>query len=249
MKIVTQNLPKCKDCAVRNAALFGELETEHLDKARALRSSQVKYSAGDFLYHEGEIPDKAFTLYEGWVTLFKNLESGDRQILRFALPGDLLCYKTGKNRALDHSAIAVTDVTLCAFPIEGFTNTIAELPELSFAISSVTNTVMEQCYSSLTSIASNPADAKVAYLLLSLYVRECSLNNETEDGIPLPITQEDIGDALGLTAIHVNRVIQKLRKLGLIKCKNKVLWVGDQEALAKIARVNLADVKKLIVAL
>jgi len=249
MKFITQKLPKCKDCAVRNAALFGELETDHLDKARALRSSQVQFSAGDFLYHEGETPDKAYTLYEGWVTLFKNLENGDRHILRFALPGDLLCYKTGKNRVLDHSAVAVTDATLCAFPIEGFTNTIAEFPELSFAINSVTNTVMEQCYSALTSIASNPADAKVAYLLLSLYVRECSLKNETPDGIPLPITQEDIADALGLTAIHVNRVLQKLRKLGLIKCKNKVLWIGDQEELAKIARVNLSDIKKLMVAL
>jgi len=249
MKLVTQNLPKCKDCAIRKTALFGELETEHLDKARSLRSSQVTYNAGEHLYYEGDTPDKAFTVYEGWVTLFKNLENGDRQILRFALPGDFLCYKTGRHKILDHSAIAVSDVTLCAFPIDRFRDTIAQLPELAMAISSITEMVTERCHTSLTSIASHPAETKVAYLLLSLYIRELALREkEMVDCIPFPITQEDIGDALGLTSIHVNRVFQSLRKKGLMECKNKCLWIRDQEALAQVARVSLPELKRLMVA-
>ena len=250
MKLVTQNLPKCKNCSIRKSALFGELETKHLDKARSLRSSQVTYSAGEYLYHEGDTPDKAYTVYGGWVSLFKNLENGDRQILRFALPGDFLCYKIGRHRVLDHSAIAVSDVTLCAFPIDRFRDTIAELPELAMAISSVTETVTERCHTSLTSIASHPAETKVAYLLLSLYIRELALkNDEVVDCISFPITQEDIGDALGLTSIHVNRVFQSLRKQGLMECKNKCLWIPDQEALAKVARVSLPELEKLMVAI
>ena len=118
------------------------------------------------------------------------------------------------------------------------------------AISSVTETVTERCHTSLTSIASHPAETKVAYLLLSLYIRELALkNDEVVDCISFPITQEDIGDALGLTSIHVNRVFQSLRKQGLMECKNKCLWIPDQEALAKVARVSLPELEKLMVAI
>lgn len=228
-------------------SLFGELETSQLDKARSLRSAQTMISAGEYLYHEGDVAQKAYTVYDGWITLFKNLENGDRQILRFALPGDFLCYKIGKNKIMDHSALAVSDTTLCTFPIDRFRDTIAELPELAFAISSITDLVTERCHTALTSIASHPAETKVAYLLLSLYVRELALLKNTTSCVPFPITQEDIGDALGLTAIHVNRVFQSLRKQGLIECKNKCLTIPDQEALAKVARISLLEMKKLMI--
>ncbi len=246
MKTNTQNLPKCEDCAIRSSALFGELETSQLDKARKLRSSQVTYQTGEYLYHEGDTADKAYTVYSGWVTLFKNLENGDRQILRFALPGDFLCYKVGHHSTLDHSAVAASDVTLCAFPIDRFRQTIAELPDLAFAISSVTDTTTQRCHSALTSIASHPAETKVAFLLLSLYIRELSLIGEAEC-VPFPITQEDVADTLGLTSIHVNRVFQSLRSKGLIECKNRCLWVSDKEALAKVAKINLSELENIMV--
>ena len=65
--------------------------------------------------------------------------------------------------------------------------------------------------------------------------------------IPFPITHEDVGDALGLTSIHVNRVFQSLRGQGLIECKNRCLWVADQEALAKVARINLPELERIMV--
>jgi len=246
MKSNTQNLPKCENCAIRSSALFGELETEQLDKARVLRSAQQTYETGEYLYHEGDTAEKAFTVYSGWVTLFKSLKNGDRQILRFALPGDFLCYKVGKQKIVDHSAIAASDVTVCAFPIDRFKQTIAELPDLAFAISSITETTTQRCHSALTSIASHPAETKVAFLLLSLYLRENSLSGNNEY-VPFPITQEDVADALGLTPIHVNRVFQTLRGKGLIECKNRCLWVSDKEALAKVAKISLTELENLMV--
>ncbi len=244
MKSYAKNLPKCENCPIRSASLFGELEEKHLDRARLLRSSQVTYTAGEYLYHEGDIPSKAYTLYEGWIILFKNLHNGDRQILRFALPGDFLCYKVGKNKAMDHSAIVVSDVTLCAFPIERFRDVISKLPELAFAITSITEATTERCHSSLTAIASYSAESKVAFLLLNLFLRELAFK-ESDTCITFPITQEDIADALGLTSIHVNRVFQSLRKKGLIECKNRCLWVPDKVALAKVARISTQELDKM----
>ena len=246
MKLITTNLPACNECAIRATALFGELELKHLDKARALRSAQVTFEAGEYLYHEGDIPEKAFTIYKGWVILFKDMQNGDRQILRFALPGDFLCYKVGNHKVMDHSAIAVSEATLCAFPIDRFRDTIAELPELAFAISSITERTTQRCHTVLTTIASHPAETKIAFLLLSLFIREVSLDRNKSDCVPFPITQEDIADALGLTSIHVNRVLQSLRKDGLIECKKRCLWVSDREALAKIAKISLPELEHLM---
>jgi CRP-like cAMP-binding protein len=247
MKSITQNLPKCKSCVIRSSALFGELETNQLDKARALRSSQFMYKSGEHLYREGDIADHAFTLYDGWIILYKSLENGNRQILRFALPGDFLCYKIGKNRILDHSAVAVSDITLCAFPIDRFRSTIAELPDLALALGSMTTLLSERCHTVLTTIASHPAESKVAFLLLSLFIREYKRTDKKDDYcVPFPITQEDIGDALGLTSIHVNRVLQSLRKQNLIECKNKCLKVPDQIALAKVAKIGLIELQDLM---
>jgi len=193
------------------------------------------------------------TIHDGWVILFKDLEGGKRQILRFALAGDLLSYKTGNNDIIDHSAIAVTEVTVCAFPIQGFKDTIAELPELFFAINSITEILSARCLSTMTTIANYNAETNVAYLLLSLYIRgsaHCdTLNQDKMDGILFPFTQEDIGDALGLTAIHVNRVFQKLRKQDLIECNNKNLRIADEEKLAGVAQADLGELKRLLVAI
>ena len=248
MKENTRNLPTCKTCSIRATALFGELELEHLDRARALRSAQISYDAGEYLYHQGDVPDKAFTVYKGWVILFKKLQNGDRQVLRFALPGDFLCFKVGNHNVIDHSAIAVSDCTVCAFPIERFRATISELPELAFAISSITERTTQRCHTALTTIASHPAETKIAFLLLSLFIREASLNPDVADTdcVPFPITQEDIADALGLTSIHVNRVLQSLRKSGLIECKNRCLWVPDKDALAELARISLPELENLM---
>ena len=106
---------------------------------------------------------------------------------------------------------------------------------------------IQRCYSTLTTIASHNAEVKIAYLLLSLYIREMSLRQNQSGSIHLPITQEDIGDALGLTTIHVNRIFKVLQNRNLIECKNKSLNIPDQNNLAEVAKVSLESLKKLMV--
>ena len=147
---------------------------------------------------------------------------------------------------MDHTAIALTDITLCAFPLDRFKKVIIQLPELSHALSSIHDVTMEHCYATLTSISKYTAETKVAYLLLSLYIRENSREPANNDYIDFPITQEHIGDALGLSSIHVNRVIQEMTMKGLIKCKKKKLTILNQQALAKMGKVDLDKLKELM---
>ena len=241
MRSITQHLPKCEACSIRTASFMNQLEMEQLGKVHTFRSSMDMYSEGEHLYYEGDQCQHVYTVYKGWIILYKSLENGNRQILRFALPGDMLCFKVGKNKVMDHSAVAVSETSLCVFPIDRFKKTVGESPELAVALSSMSCLISERYHSMLTTIASHPAETKVAFLLLSLYLRQRAVDrkqNETECCVHFPITQEDISDALGITSIHVNRVLQSLRKKGLIECKNKCLKVPDEEALAEVAKVD-----------
>ena len=228
---------------------MNQIEMDQLGKVHAFRSAQDLFAEGEHLYYEGDIAQHVYTVYKGWVILYKSLENGNRQILRFALPGDLLCFKVGRNKVLDHSAVAVSDTVVCVFPIERFKNTVKELPELAVALSSMSCLISERYHSMLTTIASHPAETKVAFLLLTLYIRQRMVSGNKEDGdycAHFPIKQEDISDALGITSIHVNRVLQSLRKKGLIECKNKCLKVPDEEALAIVAKVDKDELEALM---
>jgi len=251
MRSITQHLPRCESCCIREASFMNQLNVNQLSKANAFRSSQEMFAEGEHLYYEGDIAQHIYSVYKGWVILYKSLENGNRQILRFALPGDLLCFKVGRNKVLDHSAIAVSDTSLCTFPIERYKKTVKELPELAVALSSMSSLISERYHSMLTTIASHPAETKVAFLLLSLYIRQCVVSKSRGEADPdccvhFPIKQEDISDALGITSIHVNRVLQSLRKKGLIECKNKCLKVPDQEALAEVAKIELEVLEEMM---
>jgi CRP-like cAMP-binding protein len=228
---------------------MNQIEMEQLGKAHAFRSALDVFSEGEHLYYEGDTAQHVYSVYKGWVILYKSLENGNRQILRFALPGDLLCFKVGRNKVLDHSAIAVSDTSLCVFPIDRFKKTVKELPQLAVALSSMSCLISERYHSLLTTIASHPAETKVAFLLLSLYIRQRIVSGNKDDGdycAHFPIKQEDISDALGITSIHVNRVLQSLRQKGLIECKNKCLKVPDQKALAEVAKIELEVLQELM---
>ncbi|MEE9446966.1 MAG: Crp/Fnr family transcriptional regulator [Arenicellales bacterium] len=238
MQTLTKNLPKCQQCPVRASALFGHLNTEMLDVVRALRTHQLVLEVGEHLYHQGDSPSKAYTVYEGWVVLYKNTHDGERQIIRFALAGEFLGYKLGNNTVYDHSAQALSDVKLCSFPISEIINEAGKHTALLLAIQSMNDTTMERCHSSITSIANKTAEQKVAYLFLTLYAREQEVRATEDNCIPFYLTQEDIGDALGLTSIHVNRVVQGLRRKGLLSCKNRCLSLHKIEELIEVAKMD-----------
>lgn len=244
MHTIKTGLPKCLQCPVRSSALFGLLNTEMLDKVRALRTHQLLLEVGEHLYRQGDKPSNAYTVYEGWIMLYKNTHDGDRQILRFALPGEFLGYRVGPAAMHDHSAQALSNIKLCSFPIHQILKQASQFTALLEAIQAMNDTTMERCHSTMMTIAHKSAESKVAYLLLTLFTRERSVRAPTNNCIPFPVTQEEIGDALGLTAIHVNRVMQSLREKKLITCQNRCLDILDFVGLIKVAQMDESEIKR-----
>jgi hypothetical protein len=83
---------------------------------------------------------------------------------------------------------------------------------------------------------SRDARERLAHLFYELLVRYRVVGETTDDALPFPLTQEELGDAMGMTAVHVNRTLQELRTEGVIQLENRVLTVLDTERLRAIAQ-------------
>jgi len=234
------NPTKCVDCPVRRQALFRSVPMELIEFSAEYRSQQYILPAKQFLYMEGEAIPDVFTLYSGWVKLTKSLHNGRQQVMRFGLAGDLLGYQSHLDGPMNHSVQALTDITVCAFPRKA----LLELMQNSAAVSSelawLSARDMALCHEHLLNASCKNAQQRVAHLLLELFYRNRDATDDSEDNfeIEIPITQEDIAEATGLTAVHVSRTLKQLREMGLLECHRHQLKILEEQAIIELSQFN-----------
>lgn len=195
-----------------------------------------------YLYHQGEKLNKTYILREGWILLSHHSEQGKRQVIRSILSGDLLGFQPDLHGPSLYSAIAVQDSIICDVP--NILQMCKQKPELALQL-----VWAEACEITLTelymlNIAHRNAQEKVAFMALELYQRLKFRNLNKGYIIPFPLTQEDIADTLGLTAIHVNRTLHKLEKNKLIRINNHELTILDYEKLDTLVGLELKPMQK-----
>lgn len=223
---------KCSECPIRRLALFKGVREEDLIWTQNFRSDQFKVKAKKALYKQNEHPNYMFTLYHGWLLQYKTLDNGKRQVLRIALPGDLIGFQADFNGPMEHSTIALNDSVLCAFPRPDIKEMFNKNTGLSARLGEMHARDMSICQNHLIGIGQKSAEERIAYLSLELLfrLRQIYSDNAITD-IEFPLTQEDLGDAVGLTQIHVNRTIKSLRERNLMEIKGKRLYIHDIEGL------------------
>lgn len=233
----------CAQCAVRKMALFRHVPLDRLEWTQEYRTQQYVLEPKQHLYHEGDPPYELYTIYSGWVKLYKVLENGKKQVLRFALPGDFIGFQSDLEGPLKHTAVALTQCILCAFPKARLAELFRGHQQLSSELLMIHARDMGLCHEHLLSTGARSARERIAFLLLELYHRLALLGHfradtADEKGLKVPITQEDIAEACGLTAIHVNRTLKQMRDERLISCANGHLVVMNEQALNRIAHFD-----------
>ena len=231
------NIPaNCRTCSVRNDALCAPLSDGEIAVVEHFKSGNRMLSAGAYLYGQDEVCRDLYTLLDGWVCLYQMLEDGRRQILDFALPGAFLGFQPDLDSPASHSAYCLTDIAVCVFPRENLFDLFRAHPELALRMAWITARDGALAREHLTNVGRRSARERVAHLLLELFYR---VRRRAGDGaantIDLPLTQEHIADALGLTTVHVNRTLGKLRQADLLDIHGRTLTVRDPAALAEIA--------------
>lgn len=236
----------CAACPVREWALCQPIPDQDLDIVDRFKTGHRNVSAGTDIYDQGEVSRELFTVIEGWGFQYTLLEDGRRQITRIILPGDFIGYQADLNAPADHSAQALTNMNLCVFPRDNILGLFREHPELAVRMTWLLARDEGRSQEWMTNIGRRSARERVSHLLLELYYRVRMRHPEPlGSSIPLPLTQEHIGDALGLTSVHVNRTLRELRQEDLLILSNRTLQILDPDGLAEIAGLEPESIERL----
>ena len=192
-------------------------ETESLSLAQ-LEDQQRNYRRGAVVIRENESPRELYIVRSGWLHSSGVLGNGSRQILRFHFTGDILGLPLLAFADSPETVTAVTDVVLSPFSREKLAQLIAEHPRLGALMLGISVAERVSLADRLASIGRTSARARVGSLICEIVSRMRRLGAVGESGyVQLPLTQEDIGDATGLTSVHVNRMMRALVEDGIIE--------------------------------
>ncbi|MGI4792755.1 MAG: Crp/Fnr family transcriptional regulator [Janthinobacterium lividum] len=219
----------------RKLALFVPLSDVDRHALDGLLVSEERFAADTDIIAEGETPRSVFLLQAGIAVRYRNLPDGRRQIMTFLIPGDLCNPHMFLLKTMDHSIGTLTDVRIAALSHDGLMGVFATRPRVSAALwwSALQEEAMLR--ERIVSLGRRDARGRVAYLLCELLWRYGAMGLAKKEMYRFPLTQTELGDALGLTPVHVNRVLKDFREQRLIAMEHRVLKVLDIEGLQAVA--------------
>ena len=228
---------KCASCPIREKALFQVIADDYLHEAESRRTAQYGLSARSHLYQETTPAAMAYTLFAGWLLLYRTHSDGSRQGLRVALPGDFVGYAPLMDSLYSHSALAVTDVTVCGFRQADLHGMIDKHADIARQITSIQARYLATCESHVLGLGRKSAEQRIAHAVADLYhgLYQRGEVDTQAHSMPLPLTQEMLGELTGLTPVHTNRVLRRLRADGVMLCERQRVEVLDLPRLLELA--------------
>ena len=213
---------------------FDQAERERLNQLLAYPTKT--YARGEEIIAQGAKVRDIHLILTGLAARSKVLRDGERKIMAFLVPGDLCDVEVFVLEAMDHSIIAMSETTCVLIPAKVVEDLLSEDSKLTRALwwSTMTDSAILREW--IVDHGSRDARERIAHLFCELLIRYRVVAETTDDSFSFPLTQEDLGAAMGMSAVHVNRTLQQLRSEGLIDLKNRVLTVLDPKRLQKVAQ-------------
>lgn len=235
-KIPAKEQSSCMNCEARQFAWFEPGSTDLLLSERQKhRSSQILLEANEHLFTEGEVHQTAYTLKEGWAICYKQLRDGQRQVVHVVLPGDFLGYQVNPNQPIDYSVMALTPCKLCSFTPAAIDKLLEKDLTLIKRLMEIQNKQNVACKTKLSIVGRAQTRHKIAFFLADLVRRLERRGIDTSGVIPIPLNREDIADAIGITPVHLSRVIVELQDSDIMECRHSKLKVTNLKELQRLA--------------
>lgn len=202
---------------------------------KAVGERILRAGAGEDIVSEGDRPDMVRVILSGWLTRYKTLEDGRRQIVGLLLPGDTCDAQVYLLRQMDHSIGTLTPVVYAEIEPARFEELLTADRSLAdaFQLETLVNTAIEREW--VLNLGRRVALERIAHLLCEIFERLRTVGLLEGKSCVFPITQMDLADATGLSVVHVNRTIQELRASDLIVLRERTLTVNNLDALKNLA--------------
>jgi CRP-like cAMP-binding protein len=210
-----------------HARLSAEDRQSVLDLPHRLR----RLDAGSYLIREGDRPAHCAVLLSGYAYRQKVTGTGSRQIMAVCIPGDAVDLQNMFIDVSDHSVQLLTQCRIADVPREALQELVLTRPAIGSAIIALTLIEASILREWVVNVGRRDARARIAHILCEFAVRLEARGLASHQGFELPMTQEQLADATGLTSVHVNRVLKGLEADGLITRQRRQIQFADWRAL------------------
>ncbi len=223
----------CTDCPLRKLDLFENMSTSELSFIKKFKTGEFDAAPGADILTQDTTSAQLFTVLSGMGIRSKSLEDGRRQVIGFVFPGDLIGLQSGVMEPMTYSVSATTEMKMCVFNRAEFWELVKSSPERAMDVVHICAHEENLLGESLTAVGQLDAIEKVAWALGRFFARLEALKLARNDTVPLPFRQQDLADALGLSLVHTNKTLAKLRSDGLADWRDGKLKIPDLDTLLK----------------
>ena len=216
-------------------------DTVSPEEEQAIRDSIAEvraFGADQILIHAGQVLNFSIMLLDGLLCRYKDLSDGQRQITELHVPGDFADLHSFTLKRLDHNIMTITPCRVAIVPHEKLEQITERLPHLTRLYWFTTNMDAAIHREWEVSLGLRSAIERMAHLFCELQVRLSIVDLADESGFAFGLTQAELGEATGLSTVHVNRTLQDLRAAGIIELKARRLAILDLAALMRASLFN-----------
>ena len=214
---------------------FSDEDVRVLD---ALCLNEERFEVDTDIVVQDDVPRSAFVLTRGMACRYRLLPDGKRQILTFMIPGDFFGLHAFLLKAMDHSIATLMPTRLATISRDTVFALFEHHPRIGAAL--WWSALQEEAINRerIVALGRRSGRGRVAYLLCELVWRQRAVGLGEDHAIQLPLTQVEFADTLGLTSVHINRILRVFRRDNLIMLARRRLTLINVERLQEIAGFN-----------
>jgi CRP-like cAMP-binding protein len=220
---------------VRKLSGLADLAEDDVATLIASTSQVRQFAARRDLIREGDRPGPVFVVLSGWACRYKILPSGSRQVTSFMLPGDSCDLHIGILDEMDHSIQTITKASIATIPRTVMEDMLDRSPAIGRALYAAQLIDEATLRAWIVSMGRRSSVERVAHLMCELYLRLQGLTGMVSASVELPVSQLLLADALGMTPVHINRVLRGLREAGVMEISRRSLRITDPAGLVQVA--------------
>lgn len=233
------NRVPCEQCPLRKFELFTAFTSDELAFMTRFKSGELTVDPGTTFLQQGMPSPQLYTILDGLGLRYRSLENGERQVINFALPGDLVGLQAAIMGEMSHSVEATTPMRLCVFNRSELWRLFERHPDRAYDLTWLSAVEEHFLGDALATLGRRTAKARIAWALVRLFMRLRAVGLDNNGTVPMPWRQRDLADASGLSLVHTNKTLQQLRRDGLARWADDTLVIPDLAELARRGGIDL----------
>lgn len=228
----------CDNCPLRVMPLFVPFNAEELAYMRRFKTGEKAVDRNAQILHEGHRSATLYTVLSGIGTRSVLLEDGRRQVINFVFPGDFIGLQSSLMGEMKHTVTSSTPMVLCTFDRNRLWEMFRDHAERAYDLTWIAAVEEHFLGETIATLGQRDATERLAWAFLRIWRRLAAVGLLRDGSVPLPFRQQDMADALGLSLVHTNKTVARLKERGVAVWQAGRLSIPNLKILAVVAGVS-----------